>query len=114
MIFAIGELNTRVNVYEFAPSDGPEQGEEEKRVLFSCWAKVERVRMSDREVAKANGNLDDITVIIRDPYPDFLPDTKQLISINARGYQNKRYNIKSVQPDMQDKRFVVIIAEVAS
>lgn len=114
MIFTIGELNTRVNVFEFAPSDGPEQGEEEKRVLFSCWAKVERVRMSDREVAKANGSLEDITVIIRDPFPDFFPDSKQFISVEARGYQDKRYNIKSVQPDMRDKRFVVIIAEVAS
>lgn len=105
-----GELRTPVSFYEFAPNDGPEAGEVEQKILFDAWAKVEKVWMRDLEQAKANGTLEDITLIIRDPQEDYLPTNHHYVGVNDRNYFGKRYQIKSVQPDLQNKEFITIIA----
>lgn len=105
-----GELRTPVIFYEFVPKKGPEPGEDEKRVLFNSWAKVDEVWLKDLETAKSNGTLSDVTVTIRDPQTDYIPSNKHYLSIDAIQYKNKRYNIKHVQPDLQNHRFITIIA----
>lgn len=104
------KLNTRVSFYEFRANDGPEPGESEKYTLYSCWALVEKVWMRDLEQAKASGTLEDLTITIRDPMYDFTPTNKMYIGIDDRRYHGTRYNIKTVQPDMEDKRFMRVIA----
>jgi hypothetical protein len=105
-----GDLRTPITFYEFAPNEGPEPGESEKQVLYEAWAKIDSVWLKDMEAAKANGTLEDITITIRDPQSDFLPTNKHYIGVNDRNFFNKRYQIKSVQPDMQDKAFITIVA----
>lgn len=109
-----GDLRTPITFYEFAPNDGPEPGESETRILYECWAKVEKVWMRDLEQAKSNGTLEDITITIRDPYEDFLPSTEHYIGVNNRTFFNKRYNIKTVQPDMKNIGFVIVVAGLAT
>ena len=105
-----GDLRTPVSFYEFAPNDGPEAGEVEQRILFDTWAKVDKVWLRDLEQAKANGTLEDITILIRDPQEDYLPTNQHYVGVNDRNYFGKRYQIKSVQPDLQDKQFITIVA----
>lgn len=105
-----GDLRTPVSFYEYAPNDGPEPGEQEKHVLFECFAEVQKVWLRDLEQAKANGTLEDITVRIRDPYGSFTPDNKHYIGVNDRNHFGKRYNIKSVQPDSRNNGFLIVIA----
>lgn len=105
-----GDLRTPITFYEFAPNEGPEPGEAEQRILYECWAKVEKVWQRDMEQAKANGTLEDVTLKIRDPQADYLPDNRHYIGINDRAYFGKRYNIKTVQPDMQNVGFFIVIA----
>lgn len=114
MIREIGELNTRVTFYEFAPSDGPEAGESEIRNLYSCWAAAEKVWMRDVEQAKANGTLEDVTLVIRDPRGDFIPSNHHYVGIDDGRFFGKRYNVKTIQPDMTDKRFMLVIAGLIS
>ncbi|KHE73157.1 head-tail adaptor protein [Halobacillus sp. BBL2006] len=109
-----GELRTPVAFYKFVPKEGPEPGQQEKETIYQCWAKIDEVWMRDLEQAKANGTLSDITIVIRDPHEDFTPSNKHFISIDARGYEGQRYNVKSVQPNLQDPRFMNVIAEVVS
>lgn len=109
-----GALRTPVSFYEFAPSDDFYPGETEQRILYDAWAKVEKVWLRDLEQAKANNTLEDITITIRDPQEDYLPNTQHYVGINDRNYFGKRYQIKSVQPDLQDKRFITIIAGLVS
>lgn len=109
-----GDLRTPVTFYEFAPNEGPEAGEVEQKILFDAWAKVDKVWLRDLEQAKANGTLEDITILIRDPQEDYLPTNHHYIGINDRNYFGKRYQIKSVQPDLQDKQFITIIAGLIS
>lgn len=105
-----GDLRTPISFYEYAPSEGPEAGEEESRVLYECFADVQKVFLRDMEVAKSNGTLEDITVKIRDPLEDFLPDTAHYIGVNDRHYFGKRYNVKSIQPDLKNAGFIIVIA----
>ncbi|MGG3383077.1 phage head completion protein [Heyndrickxia faecalis] len=109
-----GELRTPVIFYEYAPNDGPEPGETEKQVLYNAWAKVDSVWLKDLETAKANGTLSDLTITIRDPQGDYRPTNKHYISVEVPEYWDKRYNVKSVQPDLQNRDFLTIVAEVST
>ena len=109
-----GDLRTPVSFYEFAPNNGPEAGEVEQKILFDGWASVEKVWLRDLEQAKTNGTLEDITILMRDPQEDYLPTDQHYVGINDRNYFGKRYQIKSVQPDLKDKRFIIVIARLVS
>lgn len=110
MIVKTAELNTQVTFYEYTPNSGPEPGEKEKQILYNAWAKINNVWMKDVELAKANGTLSDITIIIRDPQSEYVPTNKHYISIDTHEYTDKRYNVKQVMPDLQNRQFTTIVA----
>jgi|SRR5690625_717641 len=105
-----GELRTPVVFYEYEPNKGPEPGEKAKKIIYQTWAKIDRVWLRDIEQAKANNTLSDLTITIRDPLGDYRPSNKHYLEIQAMDYEGSHYNIKSVQPDMQQKDFITIIA----
>lgn len=107
-----GDLRTPVIFHECTANEGPEPGESEKRILYRSWAMVDNVWLKDLEIAKANGTLSDITIKIRDPQADYIPDNKHYLSIDAPEYRDKRYNVKHVQPDLQNKEFITIVARL--
>jgi hypothetical protein len=107
-----GDLRTQVTFYKYGANDGPLPGEKEKEVKYQSWAKVDNVWMKDMELAKSNGTLSDLTLTIRDPQAEFIPDNKHYISLDAPEYQDKRYNVKQVQPDMQNRSFINVIARL--
>lgn len=107
-----GELRTPVTFYEYAPNNGPEPGENEKRTLYNSWAKVDEMWLKDLEQAKTNGTMSDVTIIIRDPGREYIPTNKHYISIDDLHYKDYRYNIKHVQPDVLDRDFINVIAEL--
>lgn len=109
-----GDMRTPVVFYEYAPTKGPEPGEKEKRVLYECFAKVETVWAKDLEQAKATGTVEDLTIFIRDPRSDYRTNNKHYVEIDDIYYRGKRYNIKHVQPDLQNKDFIKIIAGLES
>ncbi|WP_117161339.1 phage head-tail adapter protein [Paraliobacillus sp. X-1268] len=109
-----GQLRTPVVFYEYVPNSGPEPGESEKKTLYECMAKIDEVWMKDVELAKSNGTLSDITIVIRDPLQDYVPTDKHYISIDHLQYKNNRYNVKHVQPDPQNNRFINIIARLVT
>lgn len=105
-----GDLRTPITFYVYQANEGPEAGESELAIAYECFAEVQKVFLRDAEQAKANGTLEDITIKIRDPFEDFVPDNKHYIGVNDRHYFGKRYNVKSVQPDLQNVGFVIVIA----
>ena len=112
--FNAGDFRTPVTFYEFAENEGPEPGESEKRDIYTTWAKVDEVWQRDLEQAKSNGTLDDVTITIRDPLAEFIPDNKHYFSIDAPEFANKRYNITKVLSDLQDRRFIKVVGELSS
>lgn len=105
-----GDLRTPITFYEYVANEGPEPGESEKNTLYKAWAKIDNVWLKDLEIAKANGTLSDVTITIRDPQADFTPNNKHFLSIDASEYHDKRFNVKHVQPDLQNKGFITIVA----
>jgi head-tail adaptor len=109
-----GDLRTSITFFEYAAPDGPEPVEAEINTLFTAWAKVEKVWMKDLELAKSNGTLSDVTITIRDPQADFIPTNHHYLSIDAPEYQDKRFNIKEVLPDLQNRQFITIVAGLST
>jgi len=107
-----GILNTRVTFYEDVAKYGPEPGEDNSKTLYNAWAKIDEVWLKDIEIAKSNGTLSDVTITIRDPRRDYQPNNKHSLSIDSQYYRGKKYNIKHVQPDLQNKRYIRIVAEL--
>lgn len=105
-----GELRTPVTFYRYAPNDGPEPGESEEKVLYNAWAKIDEVWLKDVELAKSTGTLSDVTITIRDTQGEYRPSNKHYVSIDDPAYEGNRYNIKHVQPDMQHRDFINVIA----
>ncbi|MEK4565192.1 phage head-tail adapter protein [Alkalihalobacillus sp. FSL R5-0424] len=105
-----GDLRTQVTFFEYKPKEGPLPGENEKQLLFETWAKVDQVWLKDLELAKSNGTLSDITITIRDPLFEYKPTNLHYLEVDASDYQGYRYNIKKVQPNLQDRRFIDIVA----
>ena len=108
-----GELRTLVHFFKNVPSEGPMPGGSQEKLLYKAWAKVDQVWLRDMEMAKANGTLSDITVILRDPGSDFSPTNQHYLSIDAPNFHGIKYNVKAAQPDLQNKSFINVIAEVA-
>ena len=109
-----GDFRTKVEFYEYVPTDGPEAGEEVKNTLFVAFAKIDEVWMRDLELAKHNGTLSDLTISIRDPYKVYVPTNKHLLKIYEAEYEGVVYRIKQVQPALQSRDFVKIIAEAST
>ncbi len=107
-----GDLRTPVTFYELEPKDGPEPGEDEKKVLYNAWAKIDSVWLKDLETAKVNGTLTDLNITIRDPLDDYSPTNEHYVSIDHPMYRDNKYNVKSVQPDLQNKDFITVVAEL--
>ncbi|WP_100373078.1 phage head completion protein [Bacillus sp. FJAT-45037] len=108
-----GELRTPIYFYTSTPNEGPMPGDTKTKV-FTAWAKIDNVWMKDLEIAKANGTLSDITIVIRDPLTEFIPTNRHYVEIDAPEYRGIEFNVKQVQPDLQNKEFVNVIAEVSS
>jgi head-tail adaptor len=110
-----GDLRTKVTFYTLVAPSGPmPSGTKEKKVLYSCWAKIDEVWMKDIVVAKADGTLSDLTITIRDTHGEFIPTNKMFVEVDAPEYKSVTYNIKQVMPDLQNRGFTKIVSGVQS
>lgn len=109
-----GELRTRVTFYEYGAIEGPLPGESQKNVLYETWAKIDSVWLRDVELAKSNGTLSDLTIIIRDPREAYWPTNEHYVQVHAPEYEDLRYNVKQAQPDLQTRDFINVIAGVST
>lgn len=108
-----GELKTPITFYEYGPDkDSPFPDEKKQTKVYECWGKVDRVWMRDLEQAKQNNTTSDVTLTIRDPLQDFVPNNKHFVKINTYDYENLVYNITTSQPDLQSRGFITIVASL--
>lgn len=110
-----GELRTPVEFYEYIPNEGPEPGEEKKKILFSCTCLAYSPSMKDMEILSAKGTKEGLTIKIRDPHEDYIPTNKHKVFIDDyRIDPQKIWEIKNVSPDFEDNRFIKIVLGVVS
>lgn len=109
-----GELNTPVSFFEFKPSEGPEPGEEEKKELYSCTCLVYNPSSKDRDILQSKGTKEAVTIKIRDPYTDYLPNNKHKVILDDFRYKDKVWDIVDHAPDIENNDFVKIILGITS
>lgn len=107
------KLNTRVHFYEYQENEGPEAGERRKAVLYSCWAYISNWKMTELQNAIANGTEHDVKIFIRETHGQYIPSEKHYVAIDSP-YVNQDLNIKIVQPDVENERFLMLTAGVNS
>jgi hypothetical protein len=110
----VGDLRTPIVFFEYQPTPGPEPGEIEKTILFQAWAKIDHVWLKDLEQAKANKTLSDVTIVIRNPREDYFPTLNHFFSIEAPGYESRRYNVEHIQTDFPIAQFITIVGRLES
>lgn len=107
-----GQLRTPVNFYEYQPHHGPEPGDEEKAVLYECFAEIYNPSMKDREILNSIETKQAVTIKIRDPHKDYISSNKHFAEILDDRYKNIRWNIIDVRYDFTDNRFITILLGV--
>lgn len=108
-----GELRTPVIFYDYRPDkNSPYPDEKEYSKEYECWGKIDRVWMKDMQEAKMHGNESDLTITIRDPLQEFIPNNNHFVKIETFDYKDLVYNVTSTQPDLQHRDFIKVIAEL--
>ncbi len=107
-----GNLRTPIEFYEYQPHKGPDPGEEEKKVLYTCFAEIYNPSMKDLEILNSIETKQAVTIKIRDPHEDYLPINKHFVEVLDRRYQSIRWNIIDVRNDFSDNRFITILLAV--
>ncbi len=106
------ELNMRVSFYSYKNDNTPLPSESQNQLLKTCWASVEGVWDRDKERAKENGSINDVTLKIRDFRTEFKPDLKHKVIIHDEFYQGREYEVISVKPDEFERRFIIVICKL--
>lgn len=108
------DLTTPVTFYEYKPHNSPEPGEEERKVLYKCFADVYNPSMKDLQILNNTSSVESVTLNIRDPYKDYIATTEHYIEIDDFRYKGKRFNVKFSGPDLERNNYLKIIAVVGS
>ncbi|REH88579.1 phage head-tail adapter protein [Staphylococcus felis] len=103
------KLNTWVQFWEYVENDGPEAGERRKQILYECWAHVPRWKMTELQQAIDSGTEHDVKVFIRETRGQYIPKETHYISIDSP-YIDDDLNIKVVQPDVNNEKFLMLQA----
>jgi len=109
-----GELRTPVFFYEYAPSEGPEPGEDELKLLHRSMAEVYNPSMKDWELLNTKNTKRAVTINIRDPLTDYQPTNKHVVELDDIHFRGIRWNVIDVQPSPRDSRLIKIILGVTS
>lgn len=109
-----GDLNTPVTFFEFKPASGPEPGESTKKELYFCTCLVYNPSSKDREILSGNGTKKAVTIKIRDPYTDYLPDNAHKVVLDDFRYKDDVWDIVDFAPDVENNDFLKIILGVTS
>lgn len=107
------KLNTMIHFYEYQENEGPEAGVKRKERLYSCWAFVPRWKMTELQEAIANGTEHDVKIFIRETYGQYIPDETHYVEIESP-YIKQDLNIKLVQPDVENEKFLMLTAGVVA
>ncbi len=107
-----GAMRTPVEFFSYKPKPGPMPGEEEKQIIFNCFAEIYNPSMKDLEILNSKTTKQAVTITIRDPQEDYLVSNKHYVEILDRRYSGTRWNIADVRNDFTDNRFVTILLAV--
>jgi len=104
-----GNLRTPVTFYEYAPAEGPDPGQQEKKILYQCYAQVYAPSMKDLEIMRATGTKEAVTIRIRDPGKEYIPTNKHFAEMDDYRYTGRRFDVVDVAYDVEKNRIVKML-----
>lgn len=91
----LNQLDFRVSFYEIM-SDGPEAGMNEPVEVYSCFGGLYEPTQKDVQLGKLELSKRSVTLNIRNPQPQFIPNVNQTFEIKNGIYKGLFFNIKNV------------------
>lgn len=89
--------------------NGPEPGMGTSKKVFKSYAEVHEPSAKDVQLGNLELDKTNITVIIRNCFPEYVPKVNQTFTLNTGMYQNQNFNIKHVSP--KDINYMKVVGE---
>ncbi|WP_337227954.1 hypothetical protein [Staphylococcus succinus] len=103
--------NKLTNVIEFydVVDEGPEPGMGVFTKVFESFAEIYEPSAKDVQLGNLELDKTNITVIVRNTFPEFVPRVNQTFKVVTGMYGNESFNIKKVSPS--ESTFMKIVGE---
>lgn len=88
---------------------GPEAGMTEQKEVFNSFAEIYEPSTKDIALGNLETSNTNITLIIRNPYPEFTPKVNNTFKVLSGIYGGQTFNIKSVTP--KDSTYLKLVGE---
>lgn len=94
-------------VFNKVAEDGPYPGMGGNDDLFESWCEVYEPSSKDISLGNLETSTVNVTVIIRNAYPEFLPDVGNTFEIKTGMYKDTEFNIKNIAPKEENTLKIV-------
>lgn len=86
---------------------GPYPGMGGSTEVFKSWAEIYEPSSKDIELSSLETSSVNVTLVVRNTFPEFVPNVKQTFVIQTGMYQDTEFNIKNVTP--KDENTIKIV-----
>ena len=102
-------VSTMKDFVEFysAKSNSPYPGMSSKNSVFKSWGEIYEPSSKDIELASLDTSTINVTLIIRNTFPEFVPQENQTFTIKTGMYKDVEFNIKNIAP--KDENTIKIV-----
>lgn len=92
----MNKMHDIISFFDVA-QDGPEPGGEIVKV-FDAFAEIYEPSQKDVQLGNLETSTINITVMIRNAYPEFVPSVNQIFKVNSGIYNGMTFDIKHISP----------------
>ncbi|EHT6215624.1 head-tail adaptor protein [Staphylococcus pseudintermedius] len=78
-----------------------------KEVVYEAWCEVYEPSTKDIQLSSLETESTNITVIIRNVYPEFIPEVSNTFVVTTGLYSGMEFNIKNVSPKSENTLKIV-------
>lgn len=89
--------------------NGPEPGMGTSKKVFESYAEVHEPSAKDVQLGNLELDKTNITINIRNSFPEYTPKVNQTFTVNTGMYQGLTFNIKHVSPN--EINFMKVVGE---
>lgn len=94
-------------VFYQAGEAGPYPGMGGKEEVYKSWAEVYEPSQKDVQLGSLETSTVNVTVIIRNSFPEFVPKVNNTFTIQTGLYEGTEFDIKTVSPKDQNTMKIV-------
>ncbi|OEK41303.1 hypothetical protein ASS88_01450 [Staphylococcus saprophyticus] len=94
-------------VFYLEGESGPYPGMGGQKEVYKSWAEVYEPSQKDVQLGNLETSTVNVTVIIRNSFPEFVPDVNNTFTIETGLYEGTEFSIKNVAPKEQNTMKIV-------